>query len=159
MIWVCRKVHYIDLFTMIGHIFHHVTISLTESVEEARALFGASGDNRSFEWCFRREVSEFRGLINELIDDARVLVGVPGHNRSGCIRVGCPEGEIFELPELILLTFWSAFDQRVLALHLDTILAVVSALLATVFESSEKNTAESLSVISADLFGVQMSMS
>ena len=122
-----------------------------ESVDDARALLGASGDNRSFEYCFKREVSEFGALITELVDDARVLVGVPGHSRSGCIRVGCPEGEMFELPELMLLTFWSALDHLALALHFDTILATVSALLATVLGSSKKNTPESLSAISVEI--------
>ena len=93
------------------------------------------------------------------MDDARVLVGVPGHSRSGCIRAGCPEGEMFELPELMLLTFRSALDHLALALHLETILATVSALLATIFGSSKKNTPESLSAISVDFCGVRMSMS
>lgn len=93
------------------------------------------------------------------MDDARVLVGVPGQSRSGCFSAGCPEGEMFELSELILLTFWSAFDHRALALHLDTILATVSALLATILRSSKKNTPESLSAISADFCGVRISMS
>lgn len=46
---ICHKIHHVNLFTIIGHISHHVTISLTESVEEARGLFGANGDSRSFE--------------------------------------------------------------------------------------------------------------
>lgn len=141
-----------------ANIHTHVTISLTESADEARALPGANGDNKSFECCFKREISEFGALITELVEDARVLVGVPGHSRSGCIRAGCPEGEMFELPELILLTFWSALDHLVLALHFDTILATVSALLATVLGPSKKNTPESRSAISLDFFGVRISM-
>jgi len=90
---------------MVANIFHHVTLILKESVDEARLLLGAKGDSKSFECCFKRGASEFGALITELMDDARVLVGVPGHNRSGCFCAGCPEGETFELSELILLTF------------------------------------------------------
>jgi hypothetical protein len=155
---ICYEVLHSGLFTLIANIFLHVTFILKESVDEARLLLGASGDNKSFECCFKREASESCALIKELVDDARDLVGVPGHSRSGCFRAGCPEGEIFELPELRLLTFWSAFDHRALALHLDTILATVSALLAMIFRSSKKNTPESLSPISVDFCGVRMSI-
>jgi len=95
----------------------------------------------------------------ELVDDARVLVGVPGHSKSGCLSFGRPEGEILELPELILLTFCSAFDHRALARHFDTILETISALLAVVFGSSKTKTPESTSVVSEDGFGVQISKS
>lgn len=111
------------------------------------------------EECLNRDVSELQGLaiLAELADDARVLDGVTGYSKSCDPGDGCLDGEASELLKLMLLTSRMTFDQRALALHFETIVAIISAWLISFLGLSTTKTAESTSEVSEGFFGSGMS--